>query len=219
MYGVLPGLLACQRDLSLLNCVYKVGLAFSVFAYVREGYQDVGYDLCGLAFGFLAWFPTMPVNAYWDLTKPATRYAYGSLDVEVFVATYETHAAMNMFLDVVVLAVAVPFFFKPGMGRNSYWGLLSLFILGGVYVLLDTELCLSGVEWLTNHHQVSTYCPYGASRVSSRTAPPLIPRSTRLGTGRHPLCSLRLRYTYPRCARRFPYSGRSSRRTWVPISW
>lgn len=90
--------------------------------------------LWGVAYGFLAWVPTVPVDAYWNLTKPAARYAYGSLEVEAFVATYETHAAINMLLDAVVLGVAVPMFFRPGVRKNSFWGLLSLFILGGVYV-------------------------------------------------------------------------------------
>jgi len=58
---------------------------------------------------------------------PATRYGYGSLDVESFVGTYESHAATNMLLDAVVLAIAVPMFFKQGMRKNSYWGLLGLF--------------------------------------------------------------------------------------------
>lgn len=88
--------------------------------------------LWGLAYGILAWFPTVPVDAYWDLTKPAARYAYGAIDVETFVATYESHAAVNMLLDAFVLAVAVPIFFKPGMRKNSYWGLMTLFIIGGM---------------------------------------------------------------------------------------
>lgn len=88
--------------------------------------------LWGMAYGILAWFPTSPVSAYWDLTAPAARYAYGSLEVEGFVATYESHAAVNMMLDALVLAVAVPLFFKPGMRKNSYWGLLTLFLLGGL---------------------------------------------------------------------------------------
>lgn len=63
---------------------------------------------------------------------PATRYAYGSIEVEPFVATYESHAAINMILDAVVLLVAVPMFFRPGTRRKSYWGLLGLFALGGM---------------------------------------------------------------------------------------
>lgn len=68
---------------------------------------------------------------------PATRYGYGSLNVKIFVGTYESHAAANMLLDAIVLAIAVPMFFKQGMRKNSYWGLLGLFVLGGMYVSLD----------------------------------------------------------------------------------
>lgn len=88
--------------------------------------------LWGLAYGILAWFPTSPVDAYWDLTKPAARYAYGTEYVDVFVATYESHAAINMLLDALVLVVAVPIFFRPGMRKNSYWGLIALFSIGGM---------------------------------------------------------------------------------------
>lgn len=94
--------------------------------------------LWGVAYGILAWVPTVPIDGYWNLTKPAARYAYGSLEVEAFVATYETHAAINMLLDAIVLGTAVPLFFKPGIRKNSYWGLLSLFVLGGMYVLIVT---------------------------------------------------------------------------------
>lgn len=89
-------------------------------------------SLWGLVYGVLAWFPTSPVEAYWHLDQPAARYAYGSADVETFVTTYETHAALNMLLDAVVLSVAVPLFFNPGLRKNSYWGLLMLFVLGGM---------------------------------------------------------------------------------------
>lgn len=88
--------------------------------------------LWGLAYSVLAWFPTVPVSGYWNLTQQAARYAYGSEDVEIFVATYESHAAINMLLDAVVLGLAVPLFFKSGMRKKSYWGLLCLFVIGGV---------------------------------------------------------------------------------------
>lgn len=89
-------------------------------------------SLWGLTFGLLAWFPTMPINAYWHLERPATRYAYGTLNVDMFVAIYEVHAAVNLVLDVAVLVVAVPLFLNTNLRKNSYWGLLGLFILGGV---------------------------------------------------------------------------------------
>lgn len=55
--------------------------------------------LWGVTYGILAWIPTVPVKAYWNLTMPATRFAYGSLYVEPFVAVYSSHAATNMVLD------------------------------------------------------------------------------------------------------------------------
>lgn len=88
--------------------------------------------LWGLTYSILAWFPTVPVSGYWELTEPAARYAYGSEQADIFVATYESHAAVNMLLDAVVLALAVPLFFKSGMRKKSYWGLLFLFVIGGV---------------------------------------------------------------------------------------
>ncbi|KAJ4423143.1 hypothetical protein N0V82_002137 [Gnomoniopsis sp. IMI 355080] len=103
-------------------------------------------SLWGLVYGVLAWFPTSPVEAYWHLDQPAARYAYGSVDVEMFVTTYETHAALNMLLDAVVLSVAVPLFFKPGLRKNSYWGLLGLFVLGGIVNMLSIWRLQSIVE-------------------------------------------------------------------------
>lgn len=52
-----------------------------------------------LAYSILSWIPTVPVSAYWNLTMPAVRYAYGSLYVEPFVLTYTSMTASNMVLD------------------------------------------------------------------------------------------------------------------------
>lgn len=56
-------------------------------------------SLWGLAYGLLGWIPCVPVSAYWNLTKPAVRFAYGSLYVEPFVVTYTSMTASNMVLD------------------------------------------------------------------------------------------------------------------------
>ncbi|KAH8753870.1 hypothetical protein F5883DRAFT_688902 [Diaporthe sp. PMI_573] len=98
--------------------------------------------LWGLAYSIIGWVPTVPVAGFWKMEMPATRYGYGSLDVESFVGTYESHAATNMLLDAVVLAIAVPMFFKQGMRKNSYWGLLGLFEVG---TLLASRHVLGGV--------------------------------------------------------------------------
>lgn len=59
-----------------------------------------------IAYSILGWIPTVPVYAYWNLTMPATRYAYGSLYVEPFVLTYTSMTASNMVLDSKLLVVA-----------------------------------------------------------------------------------------------------------------
>lgn len=122
------------------TCLIKLALLFQFLRVYDRGTRlwtttlalILFTGLWGLAYGILAWFPTSPVDAYWNLAKPAARYAYGTLSADVFVATYESHAAMNMLLDALVLAVAVPIFFRPGMRKNSYWGLMTLFVIGGM---------------------------------------------------------------------------------------
>lgn len=103
-------------------------------------------SLWGLSYSIIGWVPTVPVAGFWNMEMPATRYGYGSLDVKSFVGTYESHAAINMLLDAVVLAVAVPMFFKHGLRKNSYWGLLGLFVLGGVVNMLSIWRLQSIVE-------------------------------------------------------------------------
>lgn len=113
--------------------------------YVATLAMIVFTSLWGLAYSIIGWVPTVPVAGFWMMEMPATRYGYGSLNVKSFVGTYESHAAINMLLDAVVLAIAVPMFFKQGMRKNSYWGLLGLFVLGGVYVSPGTTI---GAVWL-----------------------------------------------------------------------
>ncbi|KAG6367812.1 hypothetical protein INS49_002007 [Diaporthe citri] len=100
--------------------IYDKGSKF----YIATIATIVFTSLWGLSYSIIGWVPTVPVAGFWNLEMPATRYGYGSLGVQAFVGTYESHAAINMLLDAVVLAIAVPMFFKQGMRKNSYWGLL-----------------------------------------------------------------------------------------------
>ncbi|KAG8167610.1 hypothetical protein KVR01_003299 [Diaporthe batatas] len=121
--------------------------------------------LWGLAYSIIGWVPAVPVSGFWKMEIPATRYGYGSLDVKSFVGTYESHAAINMLLDAVVLAIAVPMFFKQGMRKNSYWGLLGLFVLGGVVNMLSIWRLQSIVE--TRAATMPTFDPtwYGTTPI------------------------------------------------------
>lgn len=89
-----------------------------------------------LVFAVMAWVPTVPVYAYWDLDVPATRYGFGSIYVEPFVAVYTGLTSSNMVLDLVILFLAVPLFVSSGNGakeeRYSRRALVSLFTIGSL---------------------------------------------------------------------------------------
>lgn len=111
--------------------------------------------LWGLAFGFLAWFPCLPPADFFDgreLVSPNSSrcYAYGSPDRHVFAAMYEAHSAVNMVLDLAVLAIAAPLFFRLGVEPRTRLALLALFSMGGLYApffpVTRTELSQSTLK-------------------------------------------------------------------------
>lgn len=86
-----------------------------------------------IAYGILGWVPTIPVQAYWNLTLPATRYAFGSLEVEAFVATYTSLTATNMILDMIILAIPAPLLlYNKTSNAKSRWALICLFSIGSL---------------------------------------------------------------------------------------
>lgn len=90
--------------------------------------------LWSLAYSFLGWVPCYPVRAYWDWSVPAARWAYGSLQPEIFSATYESHSSVNVVLDILVLAIPVPLYFRRDVPLKSRLGLGVLLIIGIAYV-------------------------------------------------------------------------------------
>ncbi|KAK1566070.1 uncharacterized protein LY79DRAFT_529490 [Colletotrichum navitas] len=100
----------------------------------------------------VSWIPCMPVQAYWDWSIPATRWAYGSLDAKVFSTTYESHAAVNIALDLLVLMLPVPLYFEPNMPLRSRLGLLVLLSMG---IAVN---CVSVARYVTIlQHKSATY--------------------------------------------------------------
>lgn len=85
----------------------KLALLFQYLRVYERGtvlrwiviFTTVIVGLWCLAYSILGWIPCVPVYAYWNLTLPAVRYAYGSLYVGPFVATYTSMTASNMVLD------------------------------------------------------------------------------------------------------------------------
>lgn len=98
-------------------------------------YLIIFVSLWATAYSFLGWVPCVPVAAYWNWTIPATRWAYGSLNSDIFSGTYESHSSVNFALDVLVLAIPVPLYFRPQQSLKSKLRLLALLVIGIACVL------------------------------------------------------------------------------------
>ena len=90
--------------------------------------------LWGVAYSILGWVPCVPVYMYWSRTpKDNPRcFAYGSLVPHEFSGTYESHTAINMALDLIVLAIPVHLYFKSGVAWQTRNALAVLLFMGGV---------------------------------------------------------------------------------------
>ena len=89
----------------------------------------------GFSFTFLSWVPSIPIQAYWDWDIPdsqVTRYGFGSHDVDTFVATYLTHAATNVALDLIIFTLPIPLYMEKGLQTRTRWALCGLFVLGAM---------------------------------------------------------------------------------------
>lgn len=94
-----------------------------------------------LVYSVLTWVPTVPVSAYWNLSVPASRYAFGSIYADPFVAAYTSLIASNMILDIIVLGLAVPLLlYKKTGNERSRGALICLFTFGSMCVLFH-HLC------------------------------------------------------------------------------
>lgn len=92
----------------------------------------------GIVFSILAWVPSIPVSADWTFTDTsATRYGYGSDDINTFATTFMVHGATNMAIDIAMFSV--PLFSRSmwataGRQQQSRIAMICLYGLGIVYV-------------------------------------------------------------------------------------
>ncbi|KAK8139837.1 hypothetical protein PG984_000960 [Apiospora sp. TS-2023a] len=92
--------------------------------------------LWGLVYSFISWFPCFPVNHVWELKPDAKCYGYGSSRPSEFSATYESHTAINMILDVIVLIIPMPLLFKEGTGMAQRVRIAALLFMGTIVIAL-----------------------------------------------------------------------------------
>lgn len=130
----------CNAAYAMSTSFIKISLFFQYIRFFEPGtflrrvciFLVVFVGFWGLAYSFMAFFPCFPVWAYWNLDANATCYGYGSQIPSIFLATYESHTAVNMCLDVLTLAVPIPLYFKPGTNSKTRVRLFLLLLMGGV---------------------------------------------------------------------------------------
>jgi len=110
--------------------------------------------LWGLSYSYLAWVPCQRPSTYWSLALDETCYGFGSMRVSQLVSTYESHTAINMALDFVLLAIPLRLFWSSPTGtttRIQRLRLLGIFSLGGI--------CIVFASWrlaVIVHNEVAT---------------------------------------------------------------
>ncbi|KAI2615322.1 hypothetical protein GGR54DRAFT_296453 [Hypoxylon sp. NC1633] len=110
--------------------------------------------LWGSAYSFLAWVPCLPVADFWNEAeaREGICYAYGSEFAIPFVATFESHAAINMTLDILVLSIPIPLFFKEGTTIGTRMRLVGLLTMGIFVLVFAVWRLVTIIE-----HQVATW--------------------------------------------------------------
>ncbi|KAI0018114.1 hypothetical protein F4780DRAFT_752644 [Xylariomycetidae sp. FL0641] len=108
--------------------------------------------LWGFAYCFLAWVPCLPVWEFWIADPGATCYGYGSPNPIPFVATFESHTAINMVLDTLVLLIPLPLFWKEGTSSATRMRLVGLLSMGTIVIVIAIWRLQTIIE-----HQTATW--------------------------------------------------------------
>lgn len=86
----------------------------------------------GLSFFLLALFPCQPIAKNWNPTLKGKCIGWGTKVPDQFFPMWAAHAATNMFLDVIVLLLPLPFLRMLRIAGKSRTGLIALFAMGGM---------------------------------------------------------------------------------------
>ena len=86
--------------------------------------------LWGFIFMMLAWFSCHPVQKWWQPYLPGKCIGWGTKNPDQFFSMFVGHASSNMALDLIVLAVPLPFLRAIQLGVKSKAGFISLYSLG-----------------------------------------------------------------------------------------
>ncbi|KZM26914.1 uncharacterized protein EKO05_0010537 [Ascochyta rabiei] len=100
----------------------------------------------GFSFFILALFPCQPIAKNWNPTLPGKCVGWGTKDPDQFFRMWVAQAATNMFLDIIVLLLPLPFLGILRLAGKSRAALIALFALGGVVAVMSigrmVSLCI-----------------------------------------------------------------------------
>ncbi|KAH8195301.1 hypothetical protein TruAng_010524 [Truncatella angustata] len=131
---------------SMSTCLVKLALLLQYLRIFKDGplrfvtiIVMTFTALWGTAYAFMAFTPCFPVRAYWNPLSmtDATCYAYGATTSDAFYGTYSSASAINMILDIAVLAIPVPLYFRKDTPARAKMGLLGLLFMGGLVNFLS----------------------------------------------------------------------------------
>lgn len=91
-------------------------------------------SMWGIAYTILALFPCWPVSDFWYSPTGAKCWGYGAWSTAELTGTFYSHTAMNMILDIIILAIPFHLYFKTDMTFKMRMGLLALLLMGALYV-------------------------------------------------------------------------------------
>jgi hypothetical protein len=121
------------------TALIKVSLLLQYLKLFRQGILRyatiillVLVTLWGIGFSFLAWFPCLPVAGLWDRTLNSTCYGFGDHALSEVRVVLFTFAGTNMFFDVVIFAIPLTEYFRPGLRRKQVLAMTGLFFLGSM---------------------------------------------------------------------------------------
>ncbi|PSN68649.1 hypothetical protein BS50DRAFT_619467 [Corynespora cassiicola Philippines] len=122
------------------TAVIKISLLFQYLRIFKAGAMRwiclsllVLITLWGCAYGFIAWIPCFPVRGFWDRTINPTCYGYGFRDAASFIATFESHTALNMTFDLAVFLTPMVLFTEPNLKKKNVLAMTGIFLFGAVH--------------------------------------------------------------------------------------
>ncbi|KAI1175710.1 hypothetical protein F4777DRAFT_598105 [Nemania sp. FL0916] len=86
--------------------------------------------LWGVAFTAIALVPCAPLSGFWDWNEPSHCYGFGSRISGEIAGTFAAHVSTNVILDLIVLAIPIPLYFKTFKQKKQRVGFSFMILLG-----------------------------------------------------------------------------------------